>query len=510
MVTSARSIEIIDHPDNGALSEEAICEALSEERVEKEHGQLFTGRPTTSIFASDSYVIKLRLEYDTDHYNASKFSETAIEKENKIGFYHPDKTWFLIKDDPEKPIIANITPRLIPLHSDEFTEHHEHEDLLSFLFTIFDRYLEIGYEHDRCLDLGLSNFAVDRDNVVYYVDDDSYNWDSFISLCQFLGILIRSQKWLTTIHSFEVGHMLRELILKHFKDPHWCTVISENLKSIFIPDTKKDIVKAMVEGLHSGKTFSYTPQASGDVIALLADVHGNAPALEAVLSYLETRDIDHGIMLGDVVGYGPHPSQCIEMLKGLDWLSSVRGNHDNAIAINHVPSGMNEIAAWSIDWTAARLSEEEREWLADLQPYIHDEKDSWLAVHGAPKDRTFFNAYVYTQTYTENLDDLMARDIRWCFHGHTHIPTTFYRSVTQEKACADDKQDVSSYLHALICPGSVGQPRNRLVGANVALIDLNNMELEFVRIPYNLRSTVEDMQKYKFPSQLIQRLLKGK
>ncbi|MFC1749221.1 metallophosphoesterase family protein [Pseudomonadota bacterium] len=507
MTTPERCIEIISHPENGSISEQVILGVLSEESIDKEHGELFTGRPTTSIFANDNYIIKLRLEYDTHHYNALKFSATALEREKKIAFYHPDKTWFLLKDDPEKPIIANITPRLIPLHSDDFTTHHKHEDLLSFLFTILDRYMEIGVNYDKCLDLGLSNFGIDSDNVVYYLDDDSYDWDSFLSFCQFLGIFVRSQAWLTPVHSFELGHMIRDGIIKHFKDPNWCTVISEHLKGIFIPDAKKDIVKSLTEGLHSGNTFSYKPQTSGDVIALLADIHSNAPALEAALSYLESRDIDHGIMLGDVVGYGPHPSQCIEMIQGLDWLSTIRGNHDNAIAISHAVSGMNQMAAWSVKWTAEQLSQEEKDWLGKLEPYIQDKH--WLAVHGAPKDRTFFNAYVYKQTFSENLDEIQSRDIRWCFHGHSHIPTVFYRDTLGDKECREEKQSIDSYLHALICPGSVGQPRNQTVGANMALIDLNNMEFEFIRIPYNLRTTVEDMQKHNFPSQLIKRLLKG-
>lgn len=507
MDTTYRRIEIIRHPDNGSISEETILNTLREDQIQTEYGELFTGRPVTTIVANDHYVIKLRLEYDTHHYNSSKFSATAIERENKLAFYHPDKTWFLVKDNADKPIIANITPRLLPLHDKSIFETHSVEKFLSFFYIILDRYMEIGIRYDKCIDLGLSNFGVDGDAKVYYIDDDTYDWDSFLALSQYLGVFVRSQEWLTPVHASELGHVLRQCILKHFKDPNWCTVISEHLKSLFIPDAKKAIIKSLIEGLHSGKSFSYKPQKTGEVIALIADIHGNAPALEASLSYLESRNIDHGIMLGDVVGYGPHPGQCIDLIKDLKWLNMVRGNHDNAIAINHPGPGMNEMARWSIDWTASQLSQEQREWLGRLDPYIQD--DNWLAVHGAPRDRTFFNAYVYKQTYAENLDEIASKEIRWCFHGHSHVPGVFYRDSTKDGENKDAKQSIESYYHALICPGSIGQPRNNTVGASIALVDLNRMELEFVRIPYDLRATVEDMQRLKFPRQLITRLLNG-
>jgi len=506
MPMNSDCIEIIDVDGNGSISVDAILTTMERDIVPLAHGEDFTGRPVTTVIASDDYVIKLRKEYKVDRINSIGFCERAIIKEQQIEFYHPDKTWFIFFDN-DVPVIGNITPKLRVLHDPQLYESLAKQDYVRVLHSVFHRYLVIGAEHDKQLDLGLSNFGIDRDQGVYYVDDDIYDWDNFLSLSQFLGVFVRSQKWLTEADAYQLGELLRRNIIEHFKDPHWCTVISQHLKSVFIPDSIKSIHKSLVDGLHEGNQFSYKPQAKGQVIALLADVHGNAPSLEAVLDFLSTKNIEHGLMLGDVVGYGPHPKQCIDMLKGLDWLSTVRGNHDHVIAHNVIGENMNKTARWSLDWTLEQLSQEDRAWLGELPPYVEDA--DWLAVHGSPRDKSFFNAYVYQLTYADNLDEIQGRDIRWCFHGHTHIPNVYYRSSQGDKSSNAPKQDMKDYRHALICPGSIGQPRNQQVGAQIALVDLDNGEIEFHRISYDLRSVVNDMQRFDFPSQLVSRLLKG-
>ncbi len=503
---NSECIEIIAVADNGPISIDIILATMAQDVIPLAHGEDFTGRPVTMIIASEEYVIKLRKEYKVDRINSIGFCERAIVKEKQIDFYHPDKTWFLFFEN-DAPIIGNITPKLKTLHDPSLIDALPKQDYVRILHSLFQRYLSIAAKHDKQLDLGLSNFGIDRDQGIYYVDDDIYEWDNFLGLSQFLGVFLRSQKWLSEADAYQLGELLRRNIIEQFNDPHWCTVISQHLKSVFIPDGIKPIHKSLVDGLHEGAQFSYKPQAKGRVIALLADVHANAPGLEAVLNFLSDKDIDHGLMLGDVVGYGPHPKQCIDMLKDLDWLSMVRGNHDHVVAHNVVGENMNKTARWSLDWTLDQLSLEDRAWLGELPPYVED--DDWLAVHGSPRDKSFFNAYVYQLTYGENLDEIEGRDVRWCFHGHTHIPNVYYRSTQGDGSSNAPKQNMKDYRHALICPGSIGQPRNQQVGAQIALVDLDNVEIEFHRIPYDLRSVVDDMQSNDFPPQLVSRLLKG-
>ena len=123
--------------------------------------------------------------------------------------------------------------------------------------------------------------------------------------------------------------------------------------------------------------------------------------------------------------------------------------------------------------------------------------------------QTHFYIYVYKLSYIDNLDEMEERNIRWCFHGHTHIPHVYYRSKHTDHDSNEEKQILKDYQHALICPGSIGQPRNMQPGAQIAFIDLENEELELHNISYDMTSLLNDMKKFDFPEQLISRLIKG-
>ena len=186
----------------------------------------------------------------------------------------------------------------------------------------------------------------------------------------------------------------------------------------------------------------------------------------------------------------------------------LRGNHDHAAATGICGPGFGTTSRWCIEWTVERLAEAHKAWLLALPVSL--EGEGWLAVHGAPVDATFFNAYVYHMTYTQNLDELARRGIALCFHGHTHMPGVYARNRAEVDVFLSEKQvSLQGFRHSLVCPGSVGQPRNRATGAQLAVLDWEARSLRFFSLPYAAEGVLADMGQAGFPPGLVQRLLAG-
>lgn len=196
------------------------------------------------------------------------------------------------------------------------------------------------------------------------------------------------------------------------------------------------------------------------------------------------------------------------MLRALPGARVVQGNHDHAVATQRYSLGFSPVSRWVIEWSRERLSPEALNWLDGLPLYLQG--DDWIAVHGAPNDKTFFNAYVYEMTYEDNLINMESRQLRLCFHGHTHLPKVYYRKRSQDSSNSALRQNLNDYERALICPGSIGQPRTGRPGVDFALYDRQSGELEFMHLEYNMDATLRDMHSYNFPPNLIERLDRGR
>jgi predicted phosphodiesterase len=507
-------IELIDPPPLTPYNEAMLLVACRQRQTSAGHGERFVGRPVTRLIDTGEHIIKLRTEYRLPVVQARRFVAQAITIERKLGVYHPHKTWFLWiseaddEQDEQVVLIGNVTPRLQALnHSEDLLQSHSPAAYIELIARMLDCYLVVSARHELSLDLCLSNFAVDEDDTLYYLDDDCYPGTSTTVLSDALGVLIRSQQWLDEALAKKLGRRLRRSLHAHIDDSHWITVIAEGVRGVFVPVARQRVVKALVEALYSGQTFSYHSCPTSQVIALLADVHGNAPALECALDYLSGRTIDTALVLGDIVGYGPQPRECIDMLRGMsDWMI-IRGNHDHAVATGHTRKGVSSLAHWTLNWSMEHLDQDARAWLASLPPYLQTE--NWLAVHGSPKDKTFFNGYVYQMSYGENLDELESRGIPLCFHGHTHIQKVYRRDHRGDTQCVIGQQELQDAGYALICPGSVGQPRGGEAGVELAIMDLETCQLEFHRLAYDLEKTLKVMTEKGFPPALGERLRQG-
>lgn len=489
-------------------------------------GTDFVGRPGTRIHANEDDVVKIRTDLKFKKAQARSWIKKTLEKEQMLAVHHPHKTWMLITKPGTGVLIASICPRLMPLHIVLKPAPDSEADRLSkleLLKAVFKMYLTLAATTGHKLDEGLSNFAMSAEGSVYYLDDEYYGWDKFVSFSVMLGVYIRMFEWLDSAFITDLGAILIDLLNDIFQDSHCQAMIARQLQSLFMPtEQKEQLVVILINALTQASTAAPLHSANSAIIysrsnkartperffALIADIHANYSALDCVLAYLKEHNINQGIVLGDIVGYGPEPKECIERLQDSDF-QIIKGNHDHAVAVNNTDTGFSANAKTVINWTVEQLSAEHRDWLKYL-PAI-EENQEWLAVHGAPMDPAFFYGYVYVMTYQDNLDYMQNKNISLCFHGHSHMPGAFARNKrNQDQHLADKKIALTSYNQALVCPGSVGQPRNDCTDTQFAVYDRELQEVTFLTLPYDTGPVVKKMREHQFPEVLCNRLLVGK
>jgi len=244
-------------------------------------------------------------------------------------------------------------------------------------------------------------------------------------------------------------------------------------------------------------------------VALLADIHANWPALQSVSRELETRGIDQCLCLGDTVGYGPHPKECVAWVRRHCHVC-IRGNHDHFVGHGQGRVAMSNTARIVAEWTRTRLSDDELRWLGDLP--LKWAQENCLAVHGAPMDRSCFNGYVYETTWENNLDYLAGTDFRRCLIGHSHLQGVWFAGAdgARGKTERTGRHDLAAWTLAIVNPGSVGQPRNGRAGAQFAILDLETQTLELARADYDMNEVIRDIRREGLPEQLGSRLLNGR
>ncbi|MBX3236300.1 MAG: metallophosphoesterase [Nitrospiraceae bacterium] len=478
------------------------------------HGEQFTGRPATLLYAGRQDIVKLRAEVRLDQLNARRWAMQTLERERKLQVHHPGKTWFLIHHaNQDSPTIGSICPLLTPLHTlmrPKECQRDGAERRIGYLLELFRLYFRVFRDHQSRLDEGLSNFGLDEHQRLYYLDDDVYEADDLSGFVQMLGVYFRSLEWLSAEWAAQFGMQLRQVFLEYFEDPHRLYFIGSLLGDLCIPAPPRQAAleafkQTMVDQRRARRQAVLLPDK--EIIAVMADVHANLPALDAVIGFLQQRGVDKGIVLGDVVGYGPHPNECIARLQKSAY-TVLKGNHDLAAAVGRAGEGFSRYARWAMEWTIPKLSEESRHWLEELPPVLQGE--GWLAVHGSPLDPSYLNAYVYEMTFEDNLNLLERRQLHVCFHGHTHVPGVYARiPKSRDRHVVETEQTLGAYAHCLVCPGSVGQPRQGQQGAQVALYEVAGKTLSFHQIAYDVQQTVQDMRANDFPETLISRLLTG-
>lgn len=244
-------------------------------------------------------------------------------------------------------------------------------------------------------------------------------------------------------------------------------------------------------------------------IAVLADIHANREALEAVREAVAAEAPDVIVIAGDIVGYGPDPAYAVEVAAqyAASGAQVVLGNHDQAV--QQEDRGMTRDARDAIHWTRNQLSGEHRAFLAGL-PLTATEEDR-LYVH-ASADAPGRWHYVRNAQAAAHSFDATGAHLIIC--GHTHVPAMFYARVGHPPVAFRPLDDQPAPLIAtrrhLVVAGSVGQPRDGKPAACFALIDLEQRCVIMRRVPYDAERTARKVLAAGLPPALAMRLVSGR
>jgi|TARA_R110002072_G_scaffold1013_3_gene8335 predicted phosphodiesterase len=229
--------------------------------------------------------------------------------------------------------------------------------------------------------------------------------------------------------------------------------------------------------------------------ALISDIHGNLEALQAVLEDIDSVGVQEVICLGDIIGYGPNPCECLDLVMRR-CKHTILGNHDQAALFD--PDGFNPMALRAIYWTRDELdsgkggpAQVNARWdfLGELPRFIDD--GEFKFVHGSPRDPT--NEYVFPEYMYDarKMEILFGKIDQYCFMGHTHLPGVF---TTECEFVTPDECDHTYALgnnKLMINVGSVGQPRDENNQSCYIILDTDAKTVTYRRVEYDFEKTAQ-------------------
>lgn len=251
--------------------------------------------------------------------------------------------------------------------------------------------------------------------------------------------------------------------------------------------------------------------------AIISDIHGNLPALEAVLEDIDKKEITEIVCLGDVVGYGPYPRECLEKVKPCDTI--ILGNHEEAVLYEAAAATFNSRARRAVNWTRAQLFEslngETQESIDTRRQFLESflqgtNVEGIQYVHASPRSPTREYITPKDARNKRKMKDIFEA-LEWvCFVGHTHVPGVF----TENDFSPPHELLGNIYLldpdeKALLNVGSVGQPRDG--DPRACYVTFDGEGVRFCRVKYDLEKTISKIQGIKdLDNFLGQRLREGK
>ncbi len=239
--------------------------------------------------------------------------------------------------------------------------------------------------------------------------------------------------------------------------------------------------------------------------AIISDIHSNWQALRSVWSRIDDLGIDRVFCLGDIVGYGARPLECLGFLqeKGVP---CIQGNHDALVGDGSQSLKFNEHSLVAVEHNRALLTEENLAYLAGL-PILLQLEDRVFLAHGSPDERDRY--LIYRQDFRQ-VSAAMFRDggPGICFFGHTHHPVAF--DGDGFLSCGPDPIFIDNTEMMLFNPGSVGQPRDGDPRAAFLVWDKEEATITFERVEYDIERAREEILAAGLPDRLANRLLVGR
>ncbi|HET9029409.1 MAG TPA: metallophosphoesterase family protein [Candidatus Aquilonibacter sp.] len=238
--------------------------------------------------------------------------------------------------------------------------------------------------------------------------------------------------------------------------------------------------------------------------AFVSDVHGNIESLERALALV--GDDDTVLCLGDIVGYGPNPNECVGMIRARAQ-NAVLGNHDLAALENFGVEYFNDAAKAAITWTQSVLTDDNRAWLNGLSYELRF--PDFLMVHGAP-----VNYFEYILDKRTAAKAFANTDAPLIFIGHTHIAEYWVQepdgTIGHKHMQNGGELVLEEGRRYIVDVGSVGQPRDLNPEASFALYDSGERRVEWIRYPYPIADVQQKIHEVHLPDYLALRLESGR
>lgn len=248
-------------------------------------------------------------------------------------------------------------------------------------------------------------------------------------------------------------------------------------------------------------------------VAVISDIHGNLPALEAVLAEIRREGVDEILCLGDVVGYGADPAACLERVWD-ECTVLVRGNHEEAVLAPAAARSFNPVARFAIEWTRKTLGWDHLSMIKSMTN-VFEGGDRLTLVHDSPVP-TAGGGYLHDARTAAIA--FRGFGSRICIVGHTHVPVAFVapRGGSIEPAEVEtvglsdgDEWAWPAHGRVIVNPGSVGQPRDGDPRASVGILDLDRGTFGIRRVEYDVARAQSDLRRAGLPSLLGDRLAVG-
>ncbi len=236
-------------------------------------------------------------------------------------------------------------------------------------------------------------------------------------------------------------------------------------------------------------------------IVIISDIHGNLEAMNMVLKHIENiKEEKRVVCLGDIVGYGPNPTECFKIVEKLTDKICL-GNHEDSIQDLDYDYQITKPARAAIRWTRGILGEEIKEAINSLPVQI--EEDNVLYTHASPDDPM---QWKYITNDISAYPSLVEMKYSLCFIGHSHVPGVY----TDYGLQMDGKKTIlSKEGKTIINVGSVGQPRDGSPMLSFAVFDDKDWNVEIIRLKYNYHETMAKIKKVNLPIFLAERLSIG-
>ncbi len=238
--------------------------------------------------------------------------------------------------------------------------------------------------------------------------------------------------------------------------------------------------------------------------ALLSDIHSNLESLQQVFHSLRNESIDSYLCLGDIIGYGADPNECVDLISRSRGVC-VAGNHDRVCTGGLPEEYFNDYAREAAVWTRERLDPGAKAYLKGLD-LVYSE-GSFAMVHGTLDEPAAFEYMLYSVNAAKTFP-LMSVPV--CFVGHTHVSGTFIQDpsgrITYNRDVRIRIRDDFKYI---VNVGSVGQPRDNDPRAACGIFDTSKMEIRIIRVDYDAGTAAEKIRKAGLPVFLAERIMWG-